>query len=100
LPELIAALREGKTCAISDIDFCRPNAQEEARAHLRSYADVAIEWWCFENDSQQCVRNVKQRARSARRDVNADLAKIVEYSPLYVIPAGAKVLPVWLPAKE
>jgi len=101
LPELIAALREGGTCVISDIDFCRPSSQAEAETHLRSvYADVDIEWWCFENDPRQCARNVKQRARSARRDLNADLAKLREYSPIYVIPARANILPVWRPPQE
>jgi len=100
LKELLEVLRAGKSCIISDIDFCRTEAQREAESLLRAaVADVTIEWWCFENDPHRCEQNVLQRAKSYRRDVRAELTNIHQYSSVYAMPAGAKILQVWRPSE-
>lgn len=98
LAELLGRLRDGTACVISDIDFCRREAQTEAVEYLRvAIPTVQIEWWCFENDPAQCARNVEFRATKESRDVQSDLAKIREYTDLYTIPANARILSVWRP---
>lgn len=48
----------------------------------------------FENDVEQCRRNVIARGRY---DTNQMLRMIDELAPGYHIPVGAEVMPVWRP---
>src|SRR5437879_1556954 len=57
--DLIGHLRDGHSCIISDIDFCKMEAREEAVEAIRYHVpDVEIRWICFENNPEQCRKNV------------------------------------------
>lgn len=89
---LLTALRDGRPCALADIDFCRTEARDEAEHALReAYADIKIEWHFFARDVEACEANVKGRARPS---LGMDLQKLQEYARTYRIPDGANVLPV------
>ena len=99
---LKAALAAGKDCRVSDIAFC--NA-----AHLRSViagiialgcelgTPVTVELLYFANDPLACKDNVQRRNRDS---LPKELAMIEALTTLYVIPPGARTLPVWTPTER
>jgi broad-specificity NMP kinase len=89
---LVAAVRDGLKCVVADIDFCKPQAREEAEVVLRAHVPtVKLSWEFFANDPKACEENIRQRGRSS---LQADLAKLCEYAALYRIPGNARVRPV------
>jgi hypothetical protein len=93
---LLDALREGRTCVLSDIDFCRNEARIEAERFIRRFdASVSIEWRFFACDIPRCKANVIARARVERqRNVVRELQNIDAFAASYEIPPGSFVLPV------
>jgi hypothetical protein len=90
---LLSALRAGQKCAVADIDFCTTSSRAEPEIILRrQIPDVKLSWLFFTNDFHACRENVKRRAS---RSLEENLRKLEEYSLLYRIPTGARVLPVW-----
>jgi len=90
---LLSALREGQKCAVADIDFCTTRSRSEAEMILRSQIpDVKLSWLFFTNGFHACQANIKRRASWSLEE---NLRKLEEYSLLYRIPIGARVLPVW-----
>ena len=58
--DLISNLREGRNCVISDIAFCKKDRRKElAEAVQLHVPDVKIVWIPFENNPEQCRKNVK-----------------------------------------
>jgi len=98
LPELLALLRAGQTCFVSDIDLCREPAQEDAENYLRAHVPgLVIEWLFFEKSPEQCKANVRVRATVTGRDAELEAANVERYAACYSIPRGATVRPVWKP---
>jgi AAA domain len=91
--ELVASLHAGRKCVVADIDFCRTDSREEASNVLSSLLPrLNIRWCFFEPDPSTCERNVRHRNRDS---LNLDLAKLQEYSPVYHVPEGAELRPVF-----
>jgi len=93
--ELIDSLKSSKNCLISDIDFCRTDAREEAIICLNERVPVIkIEWLYFENNPKKCMFNIENRAKSPSRDVETEKKLVEKYSLLYKIPPNAKILEI------
>jgi hypothetical protein len=93
LRDLIGALRDGRRCAVADIDFCDTNARNEAEGMLREeISGLDVRWEFFANDRSACEANARARNRSC---LQRELNLIVKYSHSYNIPEGAVVHPVW-----
>ena len=89
---VVSKLREGKKCAVADIDFCRGTSRTEAEnVLLGALPGLEIHWRFFANDEQACGENIRRRGRDS---LEADLVKLREYSRIYEIPAGAEGRPV------
>lgn len=96
--ELIASIKDGVPCAVSDIDFCRTNSREEAEYWVKKLVeDINIKWWFFENDPEQCIINARQRAPRENRNIDTEIVNIQRYSKEYSIPENAEIIPVWRP---
>jgi adenylate kinase family enzyme len=96
---LIDALRSGKTCIVSDIDFCRSESRAEAEVYIALMApETSIEWRFFEKDLERCRRNIEQRAQIERRDIHKEHSNIEYYAQLYRIPPGGRLIKVWSPS--
>lgn len=73
---LLQLLREGKRCAVADIDFCHGDARAEAEKVLRqSLPSVRVEWRFFANDAEACEANIRHRNRE---HLDRDLKKMQE----------------------
>ncbi|MBI1877489.1 MAG: AAA family ATPase [Chloroflexi bacterium] len=89
--DLISQLRNGNNCIIADIDFCREEAREEAMAAIQYHVPgVEVQWICFENNPDQCRKNVI----SSKRAVEGRLPRIEEFTKLYTYPPEALLIPV------
>jgi hypothetical protein len=92
---LLSALGAGVHCFVADIDFCDPSRRQEALDALNEHIPpLAIAQVCFANDRRQCEVNVRA---AAGRNMGNRLAEIARLSPVYVIPDGASIIPVWAP---
>jgi 5-(carboxyamino)imidazole ribonucleotide mutase len=91
--ELIRDLRAGKNCVVADIIFCEAARRTALEMSVkRNVPGVQIRWEYFENDAEQCRRNVISRARGT---VEEQLRMVGVLSAKYAIPPAAAVLPVW-----
>jgi hypothetical protein len=89
------ALAEGRSCIIADIDFCRSASREEAVAFLAErFPNTPVSWIFFECHPAACRVNVR---RDSGRNVQSRLDAIDRFAPLYRIPQGATIVPVWRP---
>jgi hypothetical protein len=76
---------------ITHCHFCIAQVRSDAATSLRRrFPDAGVEFWFFENDPAQCLANVK--GRNDGREVEG-LIRLLSRN--YVIPRGAKVIPVW-----
>ena len=92
LKELFSKLQDGILCIVSDIDFCRVVARQEAeKCILQKMPEVEIEWWFFANDPEACKRNIIQRGRNIKTELN----NVDRYARQYEIPSESKIIPVW-----
>jgi predicted kinase len=90
---LLARLREGVRCAVSDIDFCRAESRAEAVAVLRTEVpSVEISWLYFSHNVEDCAANVRRRAHAT---LQRDLRQLSMYSACYKIPHGAEERPCY-----
>jgi hypothetical protein len=81
-----------KTVIIADPSLCRPCNRFFAEKRVRTYhPDCEVEWVFFENDLEQCWKNVQYRQDGRK----VSLTSIKDLSSKYKIPADAKALPVW-----
>jgi len=90
---LLARLREGVNCAVTDIDFCRTESRAEASDVLRTeLPNVEICWLFFSHTVEDCAANIVRRGR---RSVREDLGELSRYSACYQIPHGAQERPCY-----
>jgi predicted kinase len=88
---LIVNLRSGHNCVISDTVFCKEASRDELVSVLQLHAaGTEIIWFCFENNPEQCRKNVI----SSKREVNSRLQHIEEYIDKYTYPSGVTPIPV------
>jgi hypothetical protein len=62
---------------------------------LLNNLEVRIEEWWFENDPQACIKNLLKRGEDHAIGSRNILAEIMDFSKRYVIPEGARTVPVW-----
>jgi len=79
------AIELGVDVVLSDVDFCNKERRDWL---LQSLHAQSIDWVYFQNDPQNCSRNVLQRHR--RRRTKEELAKIESLTATYV-PDGDDV---------
>jgi hypothetical protein len=94
-PELIRALREGRDCAIADIEYCDTSKRLEVEQVVHQDVDgLSLEWVFFENNLAQCLANLERRNGPK---MVAEKQKAQELSRRYIIPQRGMVVPVWRP---
>ena len=94
--ELINELRSGNDSIITDIDFCKAEARNEASQCIeRLVQDVKVNWIFFENDPAKCHANIIWRSKTEGRSQSGPLNSLKKYSDLYSIPDGSLIIPVW-----
>ena len=93
---LLNALRYGQKCIVADIDFCNATSRSDAESTiLTNFPALSPSWLFFANDVEACRANIVRRASRSMED---NLRALATYQPLYRIPAGTQVLPVWTPS--
>lgn len=82
------------TIILTDPWFCDEHCRERSTKKLKETIgnDLIIDWRFFENDIEQCRKNVEFRADG--REVNGSLRR---FSKIYKVPEGYKPIPVWKP---
>lgn len=92
--ELIEDLRESKSCAISDIIFCRKAFRQAiARTVRETLPEISLRWIFFENDPAQCLENIRRRGKDASREEEY----LNKLSPEYEVPPEVHCIPVYSP---
>lgn len=95
---LLARLRDEVRCVVADIDFCKTESRAEAECVLRAeIPGVGIGWCYFSDEQRVCEANIIRRNRSS---LQADLAKLREYSCYYRIPRGEDARPCYRPPQS
>lgn len=90
--ELLVSLNAGRKCVIADIDFCNSAPRAEAESViLTKVPDAALSWLFFAPDVNACLVNIGRRNRSSKA---ADIEALHRYARIYVVPPGAKMIPV------
>jgi len=93
IPALKQALDSGRSCLISDIDFCRSEARAEAERYIAShFPEAVISWMFFERNVDACRANV---VRDEKRRAERRLAAIEQFAGQYSVPVGSILVPVW-----
>jgi hypothetical protein len=85
---LLAILKEGNDCIISDPNFIFEDIRNKAILSLAE--NLNIEWMFFENDPEQCLKNVEYR--NDGRKVKDFISMFSKY---YIIPKGVHPVKVY-----
>lgn len=102
-PALRAALDRGDSCILDDVVWCEPTRLDDACRELRKLApDHGLEVVYFENDPEQCARNLAARGTAdPRRSVAQDLhwmrSRAARYQIPVPLPSDARRRPVYRP---
>lgn len=84
----------GLNAVVTDPNFCKTPTRELAEAWIKShYPTAEIEWIFFENNPDECRKNVARRV--AEGDDRKVEGFIKLHSDSYVIPEGHEVRPVY-----
>ena|SRR5260370_41561893 len=82
---LLAALRAGKAAAVSDVRYCvHAELHRFLAAVLAEIPEVELELYYFENDPEQCRKNIIKRERHIET-VERELKLVKEYAPHYAV---------------
>ena len=90
-PSVIAAIEEGKSCIIVDVNFCNEEDRREAE-HTLQNKGAQVKWIFFENAPDKCLSNV--RGRQVAGDVREVGGSIDRFKGIYVVPKGVRALEV------
>jgi adenylate kinase family enzyme len=86
---LVELLNDNKSCIISDPHFVKSNVRILAEEFIAKY-NVNIEWLFFENNPEQCLKNVNKR--NDGRKVSSFIKCLTKE---YIIPDGVNIISVW-----
>jgi hypothetical protein len=96
--DLTKALKNDDNCVVSDIDFCRTEARDEADHFLKEYAPDAKRKWIFwENNPNACRCALNYLKETKGRDITKKLEKLEYYTERYNIPTGVIPRRIWQP---
>lgn len=87
--QFIDGLSKNKNCIVVDPHFCADKPRELAHRIAKFYL-AEVEWIFFENDPEQCLKNVL-----VRNDGRLVQGFIKQYSKKYTIPKDAKIIKVF-----
>jgi hypothetical protein len=92
--DVVFRIVPGAMHLIADCHLCIPEVRKSAEVRLRG-AELMCEfrYTYFSNEPEQCLKNLA--ARMAAGDLRTAESMIRQLSPLYVIPEGVVVIPVW-----
>lgn len=91
LKVLKAHVQAGGNAVITDVYSVDSKLRELAESKLREWGVTEIDWIFFENDPENCIRNIEHR-RDGRV---VSYGYVREAAKHYTIPEGAKILPVF-----
>lgn len=86
---------DDKSCIVSDPNFIFSHNRERVESYLKQYGDAGLdipksEWIFFENNPEQCIKNVE-----LRNDGRKVIEFIRNFSKVYEIPINSKVIKVY-----
>ncbi len=84
------SLLSGRNVVIADVNLCDINVREDAEAYLIRL-NTSVEWIFFENDPEQCRKNVE--FRKTQGDLREVEGTIRRFSKIYNPPENS--LKVW-----
>jgi len=86
---LIQHLREGKSCVVEEIAYCRPCFRDKIVEHILALGtELEIRWIPFENDIKTANWNVEHRKNKG--DIPGHLRINRDYHSLYIYPDGVE----------
>ena len=90
---LFEKLREGHDCVVEEICFCwADNRQLIIEDLKRRLPDVAVEWFCLENDLDAANWNAVTRTNKGEAERHVNINRRV--SPSYTYPDGCDPVPI------
>jgi hypothetical protein len=94
--QLVVRLNNGENCCISDIMFCKSETRAFAQQWFPAAVDgLTFEWLFFENEPGACERNIQRDGETKSRDPAGRLNSLRSLKSEYIVPEGAKRLPVF-----
>ena len=92
--ELMEDLKLGRKCAVADIRFVCSEYRAGAEHAIQDSAGlIAVDWRIYENNPEQCSKNVLRTPDS--RSPAPRLEKIREFTTKHSVPEGVVSIPVW-----
>jgi hypothetical protein len=95
---LVARLRRGESCAVSEVAFLRPDMRDAYLTRLRAELSnrLHVNWLCFENDPRTANSNCRNRKNKPDDPTGEKHIGINNrVSEGYVIPDGAVVFKIY-----
>jgi hypothetical protein len=94
--ELIVHLKKGESCCISDIIFCKSESRTGSETWFPDVVKgLTLDWLFFENDPDACACNIQRAYETEGRDPKERLKSLCRLKADYIIPDGARRLPVF-----
>lgn len=84
----------GKTCLIADVTLTEPNRRAELLATLADLPGLCIDWVFFDNNPEQCERNIRWDHEHKGRGLDHRLEGVRQRTSNYVVPDGFTPVPV------
>ncbi|MFA6586226.1 MAG: AAA family ATPase [Candidatus Paceibacterota bacterium] len=96
--DLLTALKDGKDVVLTDIVWCKSERLKILEENVKEVLEklemkAKINYIYFENNREACKKNVLQRNRSKEK-VEREIELIDAWSPQYVIPQNALIVPI------
>jgi ABC-type oligopeptide transport system ATPase subunit len=94
--EEIKEVERHSTIIIADPHLCNEKIRNKAVMWLKkNYGDVVVDFVFFENNEEQCRKNVElRRQQGDNRKVEASIRR---FAKIYQVPPGHIPIPVWRP---
>lgn len=94
--KLLSNLEQGKNCYVSDVEFCDISRLQELIDTVKIYIpEISIESRYFENDPENCEKNVIARGKMKGTNVPSEIATIKRLTKIYKTPTDVTPMPVY-----
>jgi hypothetical protein len=80
-------LQNGRKIILADIRLTDTTFRDEVLGHIGSLAKN-VEWICYPNDAERCLRNSARRVTQQARDHEGEIDLIRSLSQTYTYPDG------------
>lgn len=91
-------MRLGIDCVITDIKFSFEEFRDDFMSFINADCqNINIEWICFENNPEACIKNIRERNRP---NAEWEIKWIQNNEKAYTYPAEIEligIIPIWKP---